>query len=46
MTGRKQFGDINANFLPQKNPLSMNDVKQVLINWKGKKEHRIFPSDL
>ena len=29
-----------------KNPLRINDVKRVLDNWIGKKEHRIFSSDL
>ena len=29
-----------------KNPLSMNDMKWVLDNWKGQKEHGIFSSDL
>ena len=29
-----------------KKPLSMNDVKWVLDNWKGKKEPIIFSSDL
>ena len=29
-----------------KNPVSMNDMKQVLRNWRSQKEHRIFSSDL
>ena len=29
-----------------KSPLSMNDMKPVLNNWKGQKECRIFSSDL
>ena len=49
----KKCTSLEDNFLEilmqiscHKNPLSMNDVKWVLKNWKGQRKHRIFSSDL
>ena len=50
---KKKCTSLEDNFLEillqiscHKNPLSINDVKWVLKNWKGQRERRIFSSDL
>ena len=38
--------EISIQISKHKNPLSMDEVKQILDNWRGEKERRIFSSYL